>query len=234
MAGTEHHYQLFDAFIRDELSEEEKQTLKDNLKEDESYRQEFEEFMVFTSAVKLHNRKALASELEQNFEPAVRQLPVMRIAASIALLIAAGITAYMVLRSPAHERLYDKYYAEVDFTLETARGPMSVLPDAKDAYEEGRYQEAITLLDEATHLEFDVEASFIRGRSYMALDNYDYAINQFEIALETPSNLEQQTNWSMALSHLALGNLEEAENYLLEMKSTPQVAQLLADINSLK
>ncbi len=146
---------------------------------------------------------------------------VQAIAASIIVLFAigAGILTNQLGDTNLNTQLYNEYFAD-EGSLITTRSEV-VSDDAVETgirlFDSQQYQKAVTILELNPE---NVTARLYAGLSYMKLEQYDRAEDQFEYILEQKDNIFiDQAEWNLGLSYLAGNKTNEANKIFAKIAS---------------
>jgi tetratricopeptide (TPR) repeat protein len=191
--------ELFDGYHHKVLPDDEHKNFEDRLKNDKEFKDEFDEYLEGTRAVKLI---ALREELghiidtnELGTSIFRRGLIWMPIAASLLFFI----FYFWPKASTSEKDLFLTYYRPYP-NIVTTRSEENPLTEALQAYTSMDYNKAIFLFDEifpATDT-----ALFYRGLSYLSLNDYKNALLAFE-KVDTSSTFHQQLYWYKAMAFLS-------------------------------
>lgn len=95
----------------------------------------------------------------------------------------------------------------------------NLLANGIDAFNRKSYDEAIILLNKAISNSKNEKAYFYRGKTYFMMNNYQSALNDFNLITNPTSNLEE-LYYYMGVSYHKVGNLEKAREFLRKSRET--------------
>jgi tetratricopeptide (TPR) repeat protein len=152
--------------------------------------------------------------------PAVKPLfwPKYAVAASITLLLVAGILYRNDVFSPPGQRVFNKYYQAETY----ARGGCPQELPSFRLYADGRYQEALE--DTKTAPTDSIFCTiYFKGLCYLAQDQSSHAIPLFNQAIESTSKeVQNKALWYLAMAYLEANDQEKAEKTLRKIASVPE------------
>jgi tetratricopeptide (TPR) repeat protein len=159
------------------------------------------------------------SDLVKNkstFNPVkVRKIKKWLAAASIAFLLISGgeaVQNYLLTRDSLENRLYEAYYEPFDKTGQYDLNT-NALKLAQQKYTNGEYENALfSFQNLPTSLSIAAERHFYIGLSFMELEQYEKAIENFEQVTKRPEGIGYlaQTQWYIGLCYLKTGDKEKA------------------------
>lgn len=149
---SQEQQEIFERYLLGQMNKEEKDTFISKLEQDGSLTQQFQEFKMLFRTVEEDGLRQKLEELhniverpqgEQIKPPRISRIKILRIAASLAVLITLGGFWFVNRKSPT-ERLFDTYFLP-DPGLPTVMGPNSDYSfyEAMVDYKQGNYDIAI-------------------------------------------------------------------------------------------
>ena len=146
---------------------------------------------------------------------------VQAIAASIVILLAigAGLLTNQADNTNLNTQLYTEYFTD-EGSLITTRSEV-VSDDAVETgirlFDNQQYEKALTLLEQNSE---NVTARLYTGLSYMKLEQFDKAEDQFKYILDHSDNIFiDQAEWNLGLSYLAGKKTNEANEIFAKIAS---------------
>lgn len=159
---------------------------------------------------------------EKKIIPLYRKPWLLAAAASVALLITVGIV-WMQGRPPQHERLYAAYFQPFDSPgsgLTRGSSDENIKTKAYDAYDNGRYADAIPLFNEVLKQVDDPISHLCMGNAQLEAGQFAEAEHTFNHMLEKHSDLVTQAKWYLALTYLKQAKMERAKATLWEISKS--------------
>jgi tetratricopeptide (TPR) repeat protein len=152
----------------------------------------------------------------------VRSINRYSLRAAAIILIVASSTAIYKYASVSSNGLYDRYYSS--YSLHTTRGEGAARP-IEQAYEARDWQTVISLA--ATAKQGDNQTDFLAGIAGLELKKYDDAITHFEQVIAVNAHAgttyyQDEAEYYLAISWLAMKNVNEAMPILEKIKADPQ------------
>lgn len=210
----------------------EKQQLEKQLAADSIIKDEWENLLGTTEAVKLYGLQqkigTIHGEMMTELQTPVKTIsPVRRIvrysvavAASV-LLIVLGITGYNFYKLSPDKVFTDNYSF---YELSNTRGTGSAITSAEKAYQEKNYKEVISIHDQGS--ETGQQTEFLAGLSALELDNNSKAITCFKEVMETnrqASNklLEDEAEYYLSLSYVRNRDYDYALELMKKIQDDP-------------
>ncbi len=210
------NFDLIDKYFENSLNPQERVAFNELLKTDQAFQDEFTFQKNLKVAIKASNQDLIKEKLqhcENKIQNKRKVLPLYKkwwfvstIAASIVLLL--WISFY---NSPSPETIYvDHFKPYRNVVMPVVRGEnneMSIKQSAFVAYENGNYNKALHLFNDAPGLKKET-SSFYQAMCYMALDKPTKAILLLKpiadssIANDEVKNLNQLANWYLGLAYL--------------------------------
>jgi tetratricopeptide (TPR) repeat protein len=163
-----------------------------------------------------------ASGPEAKVVPLYRKPWVLSAAASIALLITVGLY-FMRDQTPVNERLYIAYFEPFDSPgdgMTRGSDEITLKGKAYDAYDNGRYSEAIPLFGQILKTSDDPIIHLCLGNAQMKVGNLTEAGQTFNYLLANHTDLVTQAKWYLALTYLKENKMERAKATLWEISKS--------------
>lgn len=220
-------------YLDDELSQEEKQQVENELKVNPDLRQQLEKLSLARQAVKTFGVKqkvaSIHAEMMQELATKNATQPgklrnltrsLLRVAASLLVaLLGFGVYQYITISS---EKLFSATYQP--YSLSVSRGPAETGAIEK-AYTEKDYPAVLELF--AKLQSANQKDNFIAGQTYLALHDYSKAIGCFNnvLSLNAASGatiFKDDAEYYVALSYLGKNEFGRAYPILLNIRNNPQ------------
>lgn len=227
---NEQDMELIERYLNDELNELEKQQAEQRLITDHDFRQRLE---VFREYRQMHSPQAasfrqLLDEVQQEYQH--EQRPARKywlIAASVSVLCLLAAIFYFVLGPSAEPQALYAQYFELPADNLTVRGEAESetrLNEAMSHYNKQQYELAAKELESwlRQHGE-SAPVLFYAALSHMALEDMPQAIEQLKKITEQPTVAAEYlrpAQWYLALAYLHVGQQEQAEALLEDLRNT--------------
>jgi len=143
-------------------------------------------------------------------------------AACLALAVTVSIV-WMQQRPPQNERLYATYFQTFDSPgsgLTRGANEENLKTKAYDAYDNGRYEDAIRLFNQVLTQVDDPISHLCLGNSLLAVGRYEEAEHTFDHMVENHVDLVTQARWYLALTYLKEAKMERAKATLWEISTS--------------
>jgi tetratricopeptide (TPR) repeat protein len=152
----------------------------------------------------------------------VRSMNRYALRAAAIILIVSSSTAIYKYVSVSSEGLYDRYYTA--YTLHTSRGEGAAQP-IEQAYDSRDWQQVISLAAAAKPA--DNQTDLLAGMADLELKKYDDGITHFEQIIAVNAHkgttvYQDEAEYYLAISWLAMKNVNEAMPILEKIKADPQ------------
>ena len=231
----EEDYQLIDRYLAGQLNEKEKKTVEARLESDPSFAEAMQlerEMALFLRQQPQRERlkEQFATLGEKYFtEPPparkeVRILGLSRfqwlVAAGFALAVVAGALLFTQLQQP----LYEQYNQHPPLALTEKASDGVNLSQVEQAFNTGRYQEALEGLDQylAAHPD-DLTAQLYKGIAALELKKYEVAIPIFDALRQSGSDLQDYGAWYLALTYLRQGDRARCRALLQQIPKSSEL-----------
>jgi predicted negative regulator of RcsB-dependent stress response len=237
MEPTEILFELFDGYLNDELTVEERVEFEDKLKNDPAFSAEFEDFKAMTSGLRDLEIRTFKDNLT-HWEPTESEKKSAKIirwpllVAVAALAIIGFVLVNFMTSQPSAADLFASNFEPYDNVI-TVRGEVSTLDKGLELYDQKKYAEAIEQFKVTTS---DARAQFYLAESYLAVNDFKAAISGYETILTKAelSVFHEIATYHLALAHLGNEDVEGCEKILNSIQSESSyftVAQaLLSDL----
>ncbi|MEM6631142.1 MAG: hypothetical protein AAF694_15780 [Bacteroidota bacterium] len=236
--SLEEIYELTDAFLAGELSQEDTLAFEDRCKSDPEFGKEVQLYIASLREIRLEGEQALKSQLMDRFSEA-KVIPMeassnrapwfAAAAAAVALLV---ISIWWFTSSPQQveppKDLYAQYMKIPDISV--TRAPMegtyaSQWGQTLGLLKDSMFQEAIpmldTLLQDTTFFaSYGGQGIMYLGTSLMHMGKYEEALTQFQ-RIESENPYSDQILWYEALSYVKLEDIPEATRTLKAIVEKP-------------
>lgn len=142
------------------------------------------------------------------------------LALAASILLAAFSYLFLYDPAPATDRLFATYFEPFDSPGPGLTRGQNDTPELTwrqkgyQAYDNGRYQEAIAFFDKALQEKNDPIVDLCMGNAYLKLEQYEKAEAVFESMLKDHDDLVTQANWYLALTYVKQNKLERAKSTL--------------------
>lgn len=212
---------LFEAYVQGQLSEKEAKDFEARLSYDSHLAQDFEQYTAVETDLRQHYRnelkqklKAIDEELDKE-EPKPKMAKVIWISSAVAASILIGLFAVAIFGESSHARLAEKYWP-VEEGLPVRMSTKNPYDEAMNAYKLEQWDKAAQLLLE---LPANDTTHYFLGIVAFKQSDYPQVILFLEQVPEA-SSWYHQSQFQLALTHLANGRLEEARSMLLRIAET--------------
>ena len=143
------------------------------------------------------------------------------IAAVVALLLVAT-ALFFFLRTPSSQDLYAEYYHPYRATVVGRGTSPAQKSQAEQLYSEGRFAEAIPLLQTLVADTASGRWRLILGNAYLQIDSTAQAIAQFErVTASHETDYQPYARWYIAMSYLKANDATAAKEILLSLVNQP-------------
>ncbi|MEM6358606.1 MAG: hypothetical protein AAF731_00855 [Bacteroidota bacterium] len=201
--------ELFDRYVRNELSHSEVQDFEQQLARDVDLKKAFEDYTLLISGIELSAADDLKSRLRQQEQRYLKQkgpyVVYLKIAASIILVAAVSFLTYNYRTQPNYQDLFVKHYAPYPNVVDPInRAEQSTEISVFQLYENKQYDEVIERLANGSNSD---DEQFYFAQSQLAIGNIKKAIDSFK-KVSTTSRFYQTTRWYLALCYLSTQNTD--------------------------
>lgn len=236
MSLSEKNIVLFEAYFQGQLSEKEAKDFEARLDYDQELAEAFEEYTAVENSLKQVYRDELKQRLiaidKELDEPEEKSKPVkmLWLTSAVAASILIGLFAVALFGESSHVRLAEKHWP-VEEGLPVRMSTKKPYDEAMNAYKLAQWDEAAQLLLE---LPANDTTHYFSGIVAFKQNDYPQAIRFLEQIPQT-SGWYYQSQFQLALSHLANGNEEEAQVMLQQIAGSgspfkKEAKALLAEI----
>lgn len=239
--------QLIEAYFSNELDGEELTSFENRLKADLRFAQEVENYQLIIEEIKHEAEekamKVKLSEWDQELDdepskrmPLVRFAPWKVAAVFVPFLVIAGLTYYVINGQTTrdHIELYSSYFKPYEDVLstrsggtrsgetrsgETRSGSAENMAKAMNSYNEGNYQQAISLFEIISVEEKDKEtataALLYAGIAYMAVDSLVQAVDRLQhVKAQEYPLFKEVADWYLLLVYLKTNQIDDFNHQL--------------------
>ncbi len=210
-----------DNYYLKELTQDELTAFSERLEKDVAFREEFEFQENLRKSIKGHEKDILKSKLQQHEQASeVRKKSGWEkwlVAATILVLIGVVGIGYFSLSGSNLDKLYaQNYEAYPNTEFNITRGEGTITPEYRAfvAYEQKNYTEAIDLFLELKKAEYPEYVDFYLAQSYLATEDFEKAIAEFDRAILDNSSFVDEANWYAALAALKVDKQAVAKKHL--------------------
>lgn len=213
MSTGEDHMALFDAYLMDELSGQEKADFEHRLKADEAFKTAFDAYKQEVSMIRsLGIRQEMADIMAEVGKAKPRNLrfwlPV-GIAAALALVLLAWPN-----KSPGPDELFDRHFEAYPNAISGRATPGSV-DKALDLYDQRRYVEALEAMETLTPSD---TVALYGAICQLALGNQKAALNKLREVTQR-SVFYEAAVWYQGLGFLLADEPDSSRYYLEKVKT---------------
>ncbi len=217
--------ELLYKYFLDDLSSEEQLVFTKLLEDDSEFKAQFEFEKSVQRVIKAKNRSILeekVSNLETDIhtssEPKTIPWKILRIAASIVLLISLGIYMYTSYWSNSPEQLFASYYEKYPNTVFPINrsNNQEETPEllAFEAYESDNHNKTVELLEELSSQQDHAYIHFYLGHAYLENNQANKAIQEFKNVITKGQDFLNESRWYLALAFLKNDELSKAREIL--------------------
>ena len=142
------------------------------------------------------------------------------VAAAVAVFFMVSTFALMFLSEQGTDTLYAAYYSTNDLPFIIQRDESNTtLEQGVLAFQNRNYSEALAYFEsyEVSNPETDVALYLYKGATYLELNNFDKAIEEFELAIDSNSIDATKGFWFKALTYLKAGDEVRAKYVLTDI-----------------
>jgi len=233
------HIELIEKYLEGKISKKDKKSLEDRLHSDSAFKSLVEDLGGLIKGIQYSAHKDLMNKLKKTEKllPPVQGVHkpktvrfrrfkyAVAVAATIILLLGSIFTIIISRNQTAEEDYFMKYYVpypNIIHPLQRAEEEQMTKEElAYYYYESEQYNKALELFLEMQEETGDSESTrFYLANIYMAMGNYEDAIENFTILLNDSVLFENQTRWYLGLCYLEDGNLKAAEEQLERITET--------------
>ncbi len=233
------HIELIEKYLEGRISKKDKKNFEDRLCSDSAFKSLVEDVRGLIEGIRYAAHNDLLNELkktEKSLSPVQtlhkpktvgfrRFKYAVAVAATIVLLLGSIFTIIISRSQTGKEDYFMKYYTpypNIIHPVQRAEEEQMTKEElAYYYYESEQYNKALELFLELQEETGDSESTrFYLANIYMAMGNYDDAIENFTILLNDSVLFENQTRWYLGLCYLEDGNLKAAEEQLERITET--------------
>ena len=239
MSKEDTNIDLIEQYLASRSSMKEKQQVEERMQNDAAFKILFKEIRKVIMGVKYSARNELLNKLRETDkglpEIVIEQKPkvvlvrrlkyAVAIAATIALLIGSVYTILISRHDGGKENYLTNYYAPYPNIIHPVqRAVDTIMTDEELAYyyyESEQYEKALEMFLKFQEDSVNMESTlFYLANIYMAMGNYEEAIDNFSNLLSDSIVFENQTRWYLSLCYLEDGNYEDAQQQLEQITET--------------
>lgn len=228
MSEKPDHSALFDDYLLDKLSTEDKSSFEKRLEDDKGFMLDFENHKEKVSLIRILGiREEMKSILEEADVPKIKKKGIS-LRYIIPLAIAASITLFLVFRPTINvnnKALFEQYFELYPDAI-SGRDTSSEIHEAMLLYNEERHHEAIAAFEK---LSTNDTINFYRSLSNLALKRPQAAIEGFN-AIRDSSMFYVQSQWYKGLSFLLLKQPDSVLASFKNIKAESRYKNLSAEI----
>ncbi|MFT5820041.1 MAG: tetratricopeptide (TPR) repeat protein [Crocinitomix sp.] len=215
------HIELFDAYLQDGLSTEERSSFEERLINEPAFKTEFEAFQGFEKDLVDAEVIAFKEQLKQwdkaPIEKATKQgriIPIRFIALAASILIILLVSVLYFVGQPNNQDLLAANFEPYDNIL-TVRGEKEDIDEGMRHYEKKEYSAAITLFENYPK---NASAQFYKGEAHLAVNEYDAAINSFQLVITSDGIFKEIAEYHLALAYLGKDAVQKSKEALSEIQ----------------
>jgi tetratricopeptide (TPR) repeat protein len=237
--------ELIEKFLGGVMSEEEKSRFENRRASDKEFNAMLKDMDLLVEGIKGSAAKSTKEEklerlgfhseimrmeedaqTEESADTAKRVIPLYRrpqflaLAAAIALLITLVPFYY---EGPSNDKLFIKYFEPFDSPGSgTERGTNTISDKGKayEAYDNGRYDEAVILFEDLLRKTDDPIIHLCLGNAQLQLGQLDKAEKSFNYVLTEHEDLVTPAKWYQALTYLKQNRMERAKSTLWQISKS--------------
>jgi tetratricopeptide (TPR) repeat protein len=219
MANNDKQLERIESYLEGMLTQQERQEFEQQMETDPALALAYQQQLAILEAIEYQGNERLRPQLDQIYreevlgeraDTPIRKIRIFqRLAVAASLLLVLSVGLWLLLRAPAHERLFTAYYERPAATM-FRDGQTSESEEALNAYQDDRFAEAIEQLEELDQSGTTTpEDLLVLGISYLEVDNYQEARSTLQRLEDNPNWLDAAT-WYLALIYLRQNQSEEA------------------------
>ncbi|PKP22534.1 MAG: hypothetical protein CVU05_03520 [Bacteroidetes bacterium HGW-Bacteroidetes-21] len=229
---------LFEKYLDGSLNEKEYSDFLKRLNTDAEFKEQFSVYEAMHIMIAQHGKRQAFKSVMQSVakdyfsENEIIEKPVthnkkgipliFKIAASIALLFALSLSAYMLSTiNPSGRDLYAEYYSplKVDFITRSGSDSIFGINKAFASYQLGDSKACLKTLSELEiHDSLLVQIAFLRGLAYLEIQDFTNAELSLTLASSDTSNIiYNDALWYLSLAYLSNNDTANASYYLYEL-----------------
>ncbi len=206
-----------DRYVSGQMDEHELTAFEQRMREHAGLAESVHMHRDILEGIEFHFAQELKQTLIQSDQqkPKSRRTLYLAIAASVLLVIGAGLAYYFMAMPQNNSDLFTAYFEPYPNILAPITRSASDSPyaDVMQAYEAGQYQAAITGFDELLSKEpGNHQLLFYRGVSLLAAGQAEKATSDFQTVIDASDpKLSTPAYWYLGLSQLKIGNTDQAK-----------------------
>ncbi|MEK6476868.1 tetratricopeptide repeat protein [Catalinimonas sp. 4WD22] len=225
------HIDLIDRYCRGSLSEAEKRDFEQKMNQNPGLKEEVEQHADLIKGMQHHFSSELKSRLKESDQASKGSkgsksyrrifLNSLAVAATISLFFVLG---YVLMDNASPEALYQTHYQAypniVNPVERSASAESSELNNAMRAYEQGDYQEAVTLFEQAEE-PLSTSYEFYLAISYLELANYQNAVELLKkVEQSEVEAYHYPALWYQGMAYLVQKDTENAKQILKQLSES--------------
>lgn len=228
--NTEKDLELVEKFFDQELSREDTLHVEERIKSDPAFRALFDQERMLIKSIRLDGLRNDLSRLKEiddrmfsGESSKSRIIPLTWWAAAAAIITIAVLAWWGLPEKENSDALFQAYFQPYPNIFEpTVRGEseLTARQQAFQAYESGRYSDALTLFGSVPNAQNDPEILMLSGNAHLMLGNTSAAEDNFLTLINNFDELDLQAKWYLSLCYLKQGNGEKARTVLSELGQT--------------
>lgn len=237
MNFSEENIALFDAYLRNEMTDLEKLAFEKKLSTTPHFKKEFDEFKTFEKAIEYAEIKSFKQKLKtwdnsivhqpNSNRPKVIRLRIISAVAAVAII--ALISSTFFFNTSDKESLVANNFQPYDNII-TVRGEQADIDMGLHFYDLQEYSKAIEQLEKHPN---NSSALFYAAESHLALKNYKEAAEKYELLLTQKNSLfDEIIRFHLGLAYIGMDKNDQAIEMLNSVKGDfkTQAAELIDDL----
>ena len=228
MSSEQDHIELFDRISQGQATSEERDAFEQQLANDDEFARDYEAYKVGRRALDIAGFKADIAEVRGG-EQRKKSILVRLIPIGIAASILFGVVIFNRNQSPSHLALFEEHFSPYPYLFQdrTSSASQSNEAAAVDKYQNGKYEEALSLFPVIVKNDTTL---FFKGLSFLALQQADSALQQFDQLPKTNFILDEEVRWYKGLAYLLL---QEEDSAVFYLQSVPKSSQHHSDVEAI-
>lgn len=228
MNSEQDHIELFDRVFNNLATQEEKDAFERQLASDEEFANDFEAYKVGRRTLEIEGFKADIAEVRSGANRK-KSLLVRLVPIGIAASILLGIVIFNKNQSTPHLALFEQHFSPYPYLFQarTGNSSQSDVGKAISKYQQGNYEEALSLLPADTQND---TITFFKGVSFLALKQADSALQNFNRLPKTNFIFDEEMLWYKGLTYLLL---QEEDSSVVYLQSIPSDSRHQSDAEAI-
>ena len=248
MSNKGNDIDLIDNYLEGNITEEDISLFNNRVAEDKDFKMLLDQISMIRGGVISKSREDILHrirEIEKEIieDPAITndnkivRLPHtqwFRYAAAVFIIVVGGYILFTLFGDYKSSALFDKYYAPyAELKIPASRGgnpDQMAVQMALDSYHNNNYKQVHELIGNIDSA--NVEASLLKGLSYLDQENFAGAIPYLQIVAKSNTQFNDSGKYYLALALLGIGENNQAIEWLesIDSKDNFPVDKLLEDL----